>query len=664
MTPQDIEALLQQHGSGQSQDEYDDSLETESVREHRVAFLSPVLNLCQVLLSAKSSELEIIAQKLGDGSRDVAWRLPFGRSGILEFFLEALADQGLSKGLRVHSLRIVGNSCADTDENRERTVDDGRLLAVIRQLDDETLIPFTIPVLYNVMVDYEPAQLLASQSRLSSKLIALLSSPVIANYLAIIPYFCKILALLIAQEGEPLMAVPETVPTLLRLAMSSPAKEDPDVFISFVSVAVAYLANEGLQSKLLAGNCLNLFTNAFYHAHMNVDVKPSDDPDTVTELKKLRTALLATLADLTGNDSFESHYPLTSDVPQSFLDWIRATSPPLQAAACLALGNISRSDQVSIALVDKHSVHLPLISLLSSPSVTDTQLLHLALSFLKNLAIPAQNKARLGKLLERSCVPRICNLDTLPQVQFAAISLIRLLLLNCAENPTRLEASRSIAALCRVLHSTTPLANVLPGWKEVNLCASDDPGLSGPSLRQQQSCPGQTDDGKRRSVFYKKHNFRGPLSFLIAQEKWPTLRSEAWFVLALMSRSDDGAAVIANLLEIHTVLMALSMTITGREEAESLADMDKQVENAPAGGVQSVDAPSIDATLQLEPQQVDPAQQANMAKIDRENALVLCTEMLRNSAGTLQPERLSILQELVKKGTELLVAQRSAAKKT
>ncbi|ODA80188.1 hypothetical protein RJ55_03146 [Drechmeria coniospora] len=549
------------------------------------------------------------------------------------------------------------------------------------------------------MVDYEPAQLLASQSRLSSKLIALLSSPVIANYLAIIPYFCKILALLIAQEGEPLMAVPETVPTLLRLAMSSPAKEDPDVFISFVSVAVAYLANEGLQSKLLAGNCLNLFTNAFYHAHMNVDVKPSDDPDTVTELKKLRTALLATLADLTGNDSFESHYPLTSDVPQSFLDWIRATSPPLQAAACLALGNISRSDQVSIALVDKHSVHLPLISLLSSPSVTDTQLLHLALSFLKNLAIPAQNKARLGELLERSCVPRICNLDTLPQVQFAAISLIRLLLLNCAENvcracaplstdplspdhghtsvgdiitlfnrsdsePTRLEASRSIAALCRVLHSTTPLANVLPGWKEVNLCASDDPGLSGPSLRQQQSCPGQTDDGKRRSVFYKKHNFRGPLSFLIAQEKWPTLRSEAWFVLALMSRSDDGAAVIANLLEIHTVLMALSMTITGREEAESLADMDKQVENAPAGGVRSVDAPSIDATLQLEPQQVDPAQQANMAKIDRENALVLCTEMLRNSAGTLQPERLSILQELVKKGTELLVAQRSAAKKT
>jgi len=29
-----------------------------------------------------------------------------------------------------------------------------RLNSVIRQLSDESLIPFTIPVLYNIMVDY------------------------------------------------------------------------------------------------------------------------------------------------------------------------------------------------------------------------------------------------------------------------------------------------------------------------------------------------------------------------------------------------------------------------------------------------------------------------------------------------------------------------------
>lgn len=48
----------------------------------------------------------------------------------------------------------MGNSCADTDENRARVVERGSLIAVIGRLKDESLIPFTIPVLYNVLVDY------------------------------------------------------------------------------------------------------------------------------------------------------------------------------------------------------------------------------------------------------------------------------------------------------------------------------------------------------------------------------------------------------------------------------------------------------------------------------------------------------------------------------
>ena len=80
--------------------------------------------------------------------------MPFGESGILEFFLSILAEDGLSKGLQVHSLRLAGNSCADTDENRARVVQDNRLESVTRHLQDESLIPFTIPVLYNILVDF------------------------------------------------------------------------------------------------------------------------------------------------------------------------------------------------------------------------------------------------------------------------------------------------------------------------------------------------------------------------------------------------------------------------------------------------------------------------------------------------------------------------------
>ncbi|PNY26395.1 Uncharacterized protein TCAP_03676 [Tolypocladium capitatum] len=709
MTPQDIEALLQRHGSGQSQ-EYDEASEPAGAREQRMTLLSPVLGACQDAWSSRSDEIDVMAQKLGDGSRDgecdldfsaswtsarcpFAWRLPFGESGILEFFLGVLTEDGLSQGLRVHSLRLVGNSCADTDENRARVVQDNRLASVTRHLQNESLIPFTIPVLYNILVDFEPAQLLASQSRLSSKLVALLSSPVLSKYAAIVPYFCKVLALLISQEGEASVADPSTVSILLNLATNSPAKEDLDDVISLIGVAVAYLANEGLQSILITEHHMGLFMEAFYLAHAGFEVHQTEDADTATQLKQLRASLLATLADLSANDVFSSHYPLSSPVPQSFLAWIQGAHPLLQSAACLALGNLSRSDETSIALVEKDAVHVHLIRLLSDSAVGDPQLLHSALSFLKNLAIPIQNKTRLGGLLEPSCVPRIYSLDTLPQVQFAAISLTRLLLINCPPNvrrvctpmsadpsnpdherttvtdivglfdrsdaePTRLEASRSIAALCRVLHSTA-LSDVLPDWYEPDVDSQPYEPL--PSVQGQQANYEQTDDEERRSFFYKTHDLEKALAFLITQKKWPTLRSEAWFVFALMSRSRDGAAVVAALLLVHGTLNALTEAITGRKESESPEGANNQIAETPGAAKADGVVASMAAGLQLEPQQVDPKQQANMAKVDRENALVLCTELLRNRESELPPPKHNLLQGLVKEGTELVVAERSQA---
>lgn len=49
---------------------------------------------------------------------------------------------------------MTGNSCADTDANRARVVEGKHLVAIVHRLQDESLIPFTIPVLYNILVDY------------------------------------------------------------------------------------------------------------------------------------------------------------------------------------------------------------------------------------------------------------------------------------------------------------------------------------------------------------------------------------------------------------------------------------------------------------------------------------------------------------------------------
>ncbi|KAL7784339.1 hypothetical protein V8C37DRAFT_396036 [Trichoderma ceciliae] len=682
MAPKEIEEMLQREGSQVSPDKYDESNESVEAHQRRTELLVPVLAACREIWTSGSEEIELMAEKLGDGSRDVAWRVPFGDSGILEFFLRVLARDGLKQGLQIHILRLVGNSCADTDENRARVIQGNHLAAIINHLQNESLIPFTIPVLFNILVDYEPAQLAASEAFLNQRLIALLSSPTLASFVVFVPYFYKILALLVTQEGEAGRASPSTVDILLTLATSLPSRDDLDDFISLVAVAGSYLADDKFQAALIQGPLMQLFLSTFYHAHTHFNMLEVDDADTAASLKKLYSSLLISLADITGNDLFASCYPLQSQIAQNFLAWLQSSNPQLQTAACLALGNLSRSDELSTSLVQIYFAHAPLVRLLSNQEITDAQLLHSALSFLKNLAIPAQNKPHLGGLLDVTCIPRLYSLDTSPQVQFAAVSLTRLLVVSCPPNvaricaplsadpasparersgvsgiitlyersdaePTRLEAARAIAAICRMLHSG-PVVPLLPDWEPP--VVEIDTNFSEPA----------DEESRRREYFYSKHDVARVLSFLVSQPKWPSLRSEAWFVFALMCRSKEGSRAIITLLQIHGTMTALIKAVTGRETPLSEVGNNEQIEEA----LYSPAAPDGQITsmaqgLGLEPQQADPKQREGMIRVDRENALVMCTELLRTWGNQLPGLRLSILQDLVKEGTEIVAAQKA-----
>ena len=45
------------------------------------------------------------------------WRVPFGEAGILDFFLRVVAADNVAYDLRLHSLRLIGNTCADIGEH-------------------------------------------------------------------------------------------------------------------------------------------------------------------------------------------------------------------------------------------------------------------------------------------------------------------------------------------------------------------------------------------------------------------------------------------------------------------------------------------------------------------------------------------------------------------
>lgn len=174
-----------------------------------------------------------------------------------------------------------------------------------------------------------------------------------------------------------------------------------------------------------------------------------------------------------------------------------------------------------------------------------------------------------------------------------------------------------------------------------------------PSTNDQPANLAQTGE-KRRAVFYSKHNLSRALTFLVTQQKWPALRSEAWFVFALMSRSRDGAAVILAVFQAEAARNALIEVVAGRKASEAQADAKDQLQEASATTEPEAELVPAAAGLQLEPQQVEP-RQADTTKVDRENALVLWNELLRNCEGELPP----LLRDLVREGTELVATAKS-----
>jgi hypothetical protein len=99
----------------------------------------------------------------------------YGQAGILSFFLRLVASKDATDSrLVLHSLRLIGNSCADTgvclimpvtlkvyvkltiysDENREIVVKENYTSAILRHLLRSELIQVVIPVVYNMCMDF------------------------------------------------------------------------------------------------------------------------------------------------------------------------------------------------------------------------------------------------------------------------------------------------------------------------------------------------------------------------------------------------------------------------------------------------------------------------------------------------------------------------------
>ncbi|MCJ1310773.1 hypothetical protein MMC25_004440 [Agyrium rufum] len=630
----------------------------ENASQHGIQDV-PALRTIAILLEqmvwSESRLMVVAARTLGDASREVQWRLPFAESGILELFFRVLGTSNITDELAMHSLRLIGNCCSDLDENREKVVENGAIPLIIRRLNNPRLIPIAIPVLFNVCVDYEPAQKESKDKGLGASLISLLTRDSLAPPL--LGYACRMLDMM--SDDYPVGTSPIfTVQVLLKDSLN--ASLDADDCISLADFAIIHLREEIFQQHIIREDYLDLAMKLLLRSTSgsmpsSSSQSGSSSPTRVDdEFSTMRISLVETLAEISSLPSFSSKYEdLSSPFVQSLIRWLNAPHPNLQLCACLMLGNLARSDPTCRAMVSDLLIYRPLLSLLKTSS--DPQVLHAALGFLRNLGLLPENKQILGDADILGVATRFWTSDaTSAPLTTASISLIRQITNASLPNVRKLLASLSPDPESPA-HSRTQLSVLLSIFQK-----SDDittrmeiARLVAASFRCIHAS-GNGNASPRRQEIRKQLQHRlcslhpdlaQPLAIMVSQTRWPALRSEGWFSLALMARSPEGVVSIDSILEQAEVFGALEETIRGRS---SLTEPSLHLSvAAPRGLSGSPEMPPLYASASPP---ATGSQSDEIKSKDRDNALILVHELLKNMDDDASSIQRTALEDLLNGG--------------
>lgn len=305
----------------------------------------------------------------------------------------------------------------------------------------------TLAALYNISLDYEPAQQALRETGLFLRLIALLDNPIFDRSL-MLPHTAGLLAFAIEDYdvsqspnsvlktlsqnikfGNP--SVDEIVP--LRGAILEHLKQErfkrmlfeQDLFETFL---VSILRSFGYN-----GDCTASLPEAFY------SISPPEDEKEDYEL--LQTSLIASLRDVTSTSTFFENYAFGSTTTWIWLSWLRSGNQSLQLISCCILSNLARDEEEwAEQMVTAHDVQLRLIEL--SVQGFDSRVPLAALELLLQLARPRSNRQRLySHYLER--IPSIWAADPsassgLVRIQYASVAVLHGLISDCPRAVQRL----------------------------------------------------------------------------------------------------------------------------------------------------------------------------------------------------------------------------------
>ncbi|KAL8926975.1 MAG: hypothetical protein Q9172_001568 [Xanthocarpia lactea] len=564
-----------------------------------IEVLETIQTILDRLLLLGSDHFVEAATILANASRDESWRLPFGQSGLLALFLRIQATEGVEDRILIPCLRFIGNTCADT----------------------------------------ERAQHAFRMSGLCPALIELLQNP---QFRApdLLTYVYSLLD--ISSHQYDLAACPDnSIQTVVELLQVDDVEMDDLLLI--VNTTSAFLHLDRFQQHFIENDLVDTLLEVIDRSspayQMNVAQASlpavGRDPDEDT-LSSVRSAVTQILSDLSATDAFAARYSIGSSLVDSLTRRLVSQQQQARICSCLMLGNLAQSDPVCLAMVSRLGLHDILLELLEDQS--HPQVSYAALRFLRNLALPAENKPIIGTQRAVEIISRFWSVDVNPQIQHASVCLlkqllnksignVRWLLESLSPDPDSPAHEKTYLSLLLLLFGRTDDAATKfeIGRTVVTICRC----ISSAS----QGLPPESTTAIWHRLYGMHPNIAAPLAMMISQSRFPVLRSEGWFALALMARSREGSAAVSEVFQQLEIFSVLVSTITGQLATSN--------ERSPTGSTGGSDSSS--SGIDSSPQQLQ-----EMKVKDRENALVLVNELLRHTGDNLSDIRRSVLEDLLR----------------
>ncbi|KAL8791104.1 MAG: hypothetical protein Q9213_000311 [Squamulea squamosa] len=426
-----------------------------------------------------------------------------------------------------------------------------------------------------------------------------------------------------------LVACPDdSVQTVVKLLQGDGVELDDMLLI--VNMISTFLQHERFQQHFVEHDLVNTLLKT-------IDMSIPADRDLDEEVLSFQRAVTQILSDISATGAFAKRYPIDSPFVHDLIERLASPQQQLQICSCLVLGNLARSDAACRDMVNRLNLHDRLLEIMDDQK-THPQALFAALGFLRNLALPAENKPIIGTQRSTKVISSFWSVDVNPQIQHASVALLRQLLNGCIGNVRWLLESLSpdpdspayektyLSLLLLLFRRTDDVATKFETGRTVaTICRC----ISSSS----QGLPPESTTAIWHRLYGMHLDIATPLAMMISQSRFPVLRSEGWFALALMARLDEGSAAVSEVFQQLDVFGVLVSTITGQTATST---------ERPATATMS-GSDSSGSSIDRSPEQVQ-----EMKAKDRENALVLVNELLRHTGDNLSDIRRSVMEDLLR----------------